>query len=260
MKLEINNPTQQEQLVSAIEFTDHHVILQGETPIVLNYKETSFRLVLHLHVRATSPSAGTQLDEIFYSPAIAFIVLEFITPDFTYQVHHMGSLQLCFDLLGKKFPFKDIFFGFTGNKNDKLTRQLAQRITKAFTDYMQYGRHDPIVDPCATHIGGKSSPHFIYYGMDDDPALFTTRNILMAVVFAAGIILPSWLLHYLYTNWDGSGLVWGFAVAAGVILLVNIFYLGRFQKSIKNHLKLRQLRKQISTAEIKNIPDGNPRG
>ena len=244
MKPDINNPTQPEQLVSAIEFTDHHVILQGETPIVLNYKETSFRLVLHLHVRATSHSAGTQLDEIFYSPATSFIILEFITPDFTYQVHHTGSLQLCFDLLGKKFPFKDISFGFTGNENDKLTSELAERITKAFTDYMQYGLHAPIVYPCATSIGGKISPHLVYYGMNDNPTLFTIRNILMAVVFAAGIILPSWLVHYLYNNWDGSGLVWGFAISAGVVLLVNIFYLYRFQKSARRHYRLNKLKQK----------------
>ena len=243
MELKIDNPTQEKQFISKICFKENAVVLQGQTPVVLSYSETDFRLVIHLRV-GTSFCAEKSQNKINYIPQVHFLTFEFTSNNFTYQVNHVGTLKLCFELLDQKYPFKQFSFGFENHQNDPLTVKLAQRITTAFNDHLKYGLHENILYPRAQSLG--TTPHRVYYYWEDNPFHPIIGTVLVSGILLLGTIFPLWLLYYLYIHREFDVVWWGFAIFVVLILSFIVFYLQQAIKALKTHRKLQQLKKNTN--------------
>lgn len=253
MKLNINSPTQEKPFAHQIDFLPEHVVLHADTDIVLAYKETSLNLCLYLGLITsrdtyrTSHGRFDREERLTTYPCVRYVILEFITSSFTYRVAHNCTLQDIFKLIDYKFPLK-ISYSFENADKDVLTQKLAQNISIALQDHLQYGIHEPIEYPRMVQYGAPVGVP-IYFGINDrekNPPSLSEKIIAYAlfsllIVISLGFIIC--VMGYLIPQWEHDIVHWPFACFCLLILMLYMWFAFAIYKKHKLHKKLSELKR-----------------
>lgn len=253
MQLNINSPTQEKPFAHQIDFLPEHIVLHAATDIVLAYKETSLNLCLHLGLTTwrdtyrTSHGRFDRQERLTTYPCVRYVTFEFITDSFTYQIAHHCALQDLFKFIDYKFPLK-ISYSFENADKDALTQKLAQNISVALKDHLEYGIHEPIGYPHMVQNGAPIGVP-IYIGIRDkeeetspSEKIIVSSIISLLFVISFGFIIC--VMGYLIPQWDFHDIVhWFFASFCLLILGLYIWFAFAIYKKHKLHKKLSELKR-----------------
>ncbi len=222
MKLKINSSTQAKPFAGQIDFLPDNIVLHADTDIVLTYSDTCLEIILWLENHVSFHK-----QEISYRPFIQRFIFKFITPQFTYQVEHAGTIQQFFALLEEKHPFQKTTISFENHTLDLPRKQFAENIAHAIEKYNQSGivpkiRNISISQATFPIKGTFWTETFSPTSKENDktakPEKPETHPLYNIFVGFWGILIASGLLFYLHgtqeplsENWY----IWLICVGAG---------------------------------------------
>ena len=245
MELKIKSSTQAKPFARQIDFLPDRIVLHADTDIVLTYQETSLNLCLHLGVDVVKRNGQ---DRLTTYPRMEYITFEFITNSFTYQIEHACTLQDVFKFIDYKLPFSKISYSFKNADKDVLTQKLAQNISVALEDHLQYGLHEPIDYPRMVQYGTPVGVP-IYFGIKDKekkPSSAFEKIVDFSILSLLPIISVGFIIcvmGYLIPQWDMHDVVhWLFAGICLSIISLYVWFVFVIYKRQKLHKKLSLLK------------------